>query len=63
MNEKCAQKDIRFVVVIIPTKEMVFSRFLEQNSELPLTDGWFEEILPVFVEIKVGFPSPSDSTM
>ncbi len=38
MNEKCAQKYIQFVVVIIPTKEMVFSKFIEHNSKLPLNE-------------------------
>jgi hypothetical protein len=38
MNELCHQNHAQFLVVVIPTKEMVFSDFLEHNSSLPLSD-------------------------
>lgn len=38
MNEICRKNDIQFVVVVIPTKEMVFSQYLEQNPKIPLSD-------------------------
>lgn len=37
-DEICRQNHIQFMVVIIPTKEMVFSEYLEHNSKLPLDD-------------------------
>lgn len=38
MKETCEKKNVQFVVVVIPTKEMVFSDYLEHNSDLPLRD-------------------------
>jgi hypothetical protein len=38
MNEICQQRHIRFVVVVIPIKEEVFSDYLEHNAKLPLGD-------------------------
>ena len=38
MNDLCAEQHIRFVVVVIPTKEMVFSEYLEHNPNLPLSN-------------------------
>jgi len=38
MNETCRQNHIQFVVVVIPTKEMVFSDYLEHNPKIPLDD-------------------------
>jgi len=38
MNELCQQNHVQFLVVVIPTKEMVFSDYLEHNSNLPLND-------------------------
>jgi hypothetical protein len=38
MNEICHQNHAQFLVVVIPTKEMVFSDYLEHNSKLPLSD-------------------------
>jgi hypothetical protein len=38
MNEICQQNHIEFVVTVIPTKEMVFSDYLENNSKIPLDD-------------------------
>lgn len=38
MDEICQQNHIQFMVVVIPTKEMVFSEYLENNSMLPLDD-------------------------
>ena len=38
MKELCDQQKIRFVVVVIPTKEQVFSQYLEHNSKLPMSD-------------------------
>ncbi len=38
MKELCDQNQIQFLVVVIPTKEMVFSDYLEHNSNLPLDD-------------------------
>jgi hypothetical protein len=38
MNDICQQNHIQFLVVVIPTKESVFSNYLEHNSKLPLDD-------------------------
>jgi hypothetical protein len=38
MNETCRQNQVQFVVVVIPTKEMVFSEYIEHNSKIPLDD-------------------------
>jgi len=38
MNEICQQNHVQFLVVVIPTKEMVFSDYLEHNSRVPLDD-------------------------
>lgn len=38
MNELCKQNRIQFVVAVIPTKEMVFSDYIEHNPKLPLND-------------------------
>lgn len=38
MNEICRQNHVQFVVAVIPTKEMVFSDYLERNSALPLSE-------------------------
>jgi hypothetical protein len=38
MNEICQQNHVQFLVVVIPTKEMVFSDYLEHDSKLPLSD-------------------------
>jgi hypothetical protein len=38
MNETCQRNHIQFVVVVIPTKEMVFSQYLEHNSKIALAD-------------------------
>ena len=38
INEICQQNHIQFMVVVIPTKEMVFSEYLEHNSKVPLDD-------------------------
>jgi hypothetical protein len=38
MNETCRQNHVQFMVVVIPTKEMVFSEYLEHNSKIPLDD-------------------------
>jgi hypothetical protein len=38
MKELCQQNQIQFLVVVIPTKEMVFSDYLEHNSNVPLDD-------------------------
>ena len=39
MSEICQQNHVQFLVVVIPTKEMVFSEYLEHNSQLPLSDA------------------------
>jgi hypothetical protein len=36
MNDICRQDGIRFMVAVIPTKEMVFAEYLEGNKDLPL---------------------------
>jgi hypothetical protein len=36
MNETCNKNDIRFVVIIIPTKELVFEDYLERDSTIHL---------------------------
>jgi hypothetical protein len=38
MNEISRQNHVQFIVAVIPTKEMVFSDYLEHNSTLPLSD-------------------------
>jgi hypothetical protein len=38
MNDIAQQNNIQFVVVVIPTKPMVFSNYLEHNSQIPLDD-------------------------
>jgi hypothetical protein len=38
MNEICQQNHMQFLVVVIPTKEMVFSDYLEHDEKLPLDD-------------------------
>src|SRR5262249_36510809 len=38
MNDICKQNGIQFVVVVIPTKEMVFDRYIEHNPKMPLND-------------------------
>jgi hypothetical protein len=38
MKELCDQNQIQFLVVVIPTKEMVFSPYLAQRPQLPLSD-------------------------
>ncbi len=38
MNETCRQNHVQFMVVVIPTKEMVFSEYLEHNSKIHLDD-------------------------
>jgi hypothetical protein len=37
MSEISRQKNIQFLVVVIPTKEMVFADYLEHNSSLPVS--------------------------
>lgn len=37
MDDICQKNHIQFVVVVIPTKEMVFSKYLEHNSQIPLS--------------------------
>ncbi len=38
MNETCQQNHVQFLVVVIPTKEMVFSDYLEHRAGLPMGD-------------------------
>jgi hypothetical protein len=38
MHDICEQNRVQFVVVVIPTKEMVFSDYLEHNSKIALSD-------------------------
>jgi hypothetical protein len=38
MDELCRQNNIQFLVAIIPTKETVFSEYLEHDSRQPLRD-------------------------
>ena len=38
MNEICHQNHAQFLVVVIPTKEMVFADYLEHKPDLPLSD-------------------------
>jgi hypothetical protein len=38
MDETCRENNIQFIVLVIPTKEMVFSPYLEHNPKLPLSD-------------------------
>jgi hypothetical protein len=45
MDEICHQNQAQFLVVIIPTKEAVFSDYLEHNPKLPLSDV-LDKLLP-----------------
>jgi hypothetical protein len=38
MDEICRKNHIQFVVVVIPTKDIVFSQYLENNSKIPLSE-------------------------
>lgn len=38
MNELARENNVEFVVVIIPTKESVFARYIEGNKSLPASD-------------------------
>ncbi len=38
MDEICKQNHVKFLVVVIPTKETVFSQYLEHNTKVPLND-------------------------
>ena len=38
MSDICQQNHVQFLVVVIPTKEMVFSDYLEHDSNIPLND-------------------------
>jgi hypothetical protein len=38
MTEVCRRNDIEFVVLVIPTKEMVFAEYLEQKPQLSLSN-------------------------
>jgi hypothetical protein len=38
MNEACLMNGCRFVVVVIPTKEMVFAKYFEQDATIHLHD-------------------------
>ena len=38
MDDICQQQHTQFIVVVIPTKEMVFSDYLEHNPNIPLDD-------------------------
>lgn len=39
MNDICQKNHIQFVVVVIPTKEMVFSQYLEHNSQIAIHES------------------------
>jgi len=38
MNALCAREGVQFVVAVMPTKESVFARYLEQNPTIPMND-------------------------
>src|SRR5574341_872381 len=38
MNELSKRRSIDFLVLLIPTKESVFSEFIEHNSDMPSSD-------------------------
>jgi hypothetical protein len=38
MNTTCTSNQVRFLVAVIPTKETVFGRYLENNPELAMSD-------------------------
>jgi lysophospholipase L1-like esterase len=38
MKHLCDEQQVRFMVVVIPTKEQVFSEYLEHNPRLPLNN-------------------------
>jgi len=44
MNEACLKSGCRFVVVVIPTKEMVFAKYLERDAAIHLR-GVIDELL------------------
>lgn len=45
MNDLCQQNHVQFAVVVIPTKETVFSEYLEHNPKLALSDT-IDKLLP-----------------
>jgi hypothetical protein len=45
MNDLCQQNHVQFVVVVIPTKETVFSEYLEHNPKVALSDT-IDKLLP-----------------
>ena len=44
MNDICREKNITFIVAVIPTKELVFSDYLRQDKDIPLS-GILNEII------------------
>ncbi len=44
MNENCRKNNVQFGVVVIPTKEMVFAGYLENNPQIPM-DDWINKLL------------------
>lgn len=68
MNDYCRQNQIQFAVVVIPTKEMVFSDYFEHNPSLPLDDVIVKltanehlaeaEMFQFFKENNIGFVFP-----
>jgi len=38
-KELCDKNHVEFAVVVIPTKEMVFSEYLEHNAQIPMDDS------------------------
>jgi hypothetical protein len=63
MNELCHQNHVRFVVVVIPTKEMVFADYLEHRPNLPLSDELDELIANERVALGKTFQFFTDSNI
>ena len=44
MNALCARNHVQFIVAVIPTKETVFSRYLEHNPKLAMSET-FDKVI------------------
>lgn len=61
MKEICHQNGIDFLVTVIPTKEIVFSEYLEHKSALPLSDVLDKLLLNERLAIEKTFVFLTDS--
>jgi len=63
MNETCRQNHVQFMVVVIPTKEMVFSEYLDHNSKIPLDDVIDDLLVNERVALQQTFTFLTDSNI